>query len=131
SDRAPLPRSCTVRMHATFLQAGTDTGRLAMTEPSLHVIPRPIEYNLDVPHPGDAAGGSSALHGQALCTIKTVSLNIRAAFVAPPGHVFLSMDYKQVCSLWCPWKQVFPPAVSLEFILRSLWSIIASYRLNR
>ncbi|KAF5826253.1 hypothetical protein DUNSADRAFT_3923, partial [Dunaliella salina] len=96
SDRTPLPRSCIVRMHGTFLQASTDTGRLAMTEPSLHVIPRPIEYNLDAPHPGDTPGGSSALHGQALCTMKTVSLNIRAAFVASPGHVLMSADYKQL-----------------------------------
>mmetsp|Transcript_26656 Transcript_26656/g.68670 ORF Transcript_26656/g.68670 Transcript_26656/m.68670 type:complete len:1313 (+) Transcript_26656:1912-5850(+) len=90
SSRGDLPSSCFVRMHGTFLQAGTDTGRLAMTEPSLHVVPRPIEYDLAVP--GSEVGTSNSPKDH----MHTVSLNIRAAFVAPPGHVFLSVDYKQL-----------------------------------
>lgn len=58
----------TGRVHTSFSMAGTSTGRLASTDPNLQNIP-----------------------------IRTaVGRQIRAAFVAAPGHVLLSADYNQI-----------------------------------
>lgn len=35
-----------VRIRGQFMQTNTSTGRLAMEEPSLQTIPRPVEYEL-------------------------------------------------------------------------------------
>ncbi|MEN9614263.1 MAG: polymerase polymerase protein [Candidatus Parcubacteria bacterium] len=56
------------RVHATFLQAGAATGRMASTDPSLHNIP------------------NTGLRGKA----------IRKAFVAEKGFKIVTFDYSQI-----------------------------------
>ena len=56
------------RVHTTFIQTGAATGRLASTDPNLQNIPVRDEQGR----------------------------RIRAAFVAPPGHVLVSIDYSQI-----------------------------------
>ena len=68
-DSLPLLADpATGRVHTTFNQVGTATGRLSSTKPNLQNIP-----------------------------VKTaLGREIRAAFIAAPGHVLLSADYSQI-----------------------------------
>ena len=67
-DQLPALADANGRVHTTFNQVGTATGRLSSTNPNLQNIP-----------------------------IRTaVGREIRAAFVAAPGNVLLSADYSQI-----------------------------------
>jgi DNA polymerase-1 len=63
-----LVNSCTRRLHTTFNMAGSATGRLSSVNPNLQNIPIRTELGRE----------------------------IRAAFIAEPGHVLLAADYSQI-----------------------------------
>jgi DNA polymerase-1 len=63
-----LLNPATKRLHTTFNMAGSATGRLASTNPNLQNIPIRTELGRE----------------------------IRAAFIAEPGHVLLAADYSQI-----------------------------------
>ena len=67
-DQLPLLADAEGRVHTTFNQVGTATGRLSSTNPNLQNIPIKTELGRE----------------------------IRAAFVAAPGCVLLSADYSQI-----------------------------------
>jgi len=68
SDSLPLLADGEGRVHTTFNQVGTATGRLSSTNPNLQNIPIRTELGRE----------------------------IRAAFIAAPGCVLLSADYSQI-----------------------------------
>eukprot|EP00878_Enallax_costatus_P017338 GHUV01018210.1.p1 GENE.GHUV01018210.1~~GHUV01018210.1.p1 ORF type:complete len:407 (+),score=127.89 GHUV01018210.1:1266-2486(+) len=84
-----------VRISGTFLQTNTSTGRLSMEEPSLQTIPRPLDYELAIT-PASQNVAEEAAGGAAAPLMQQQQVNIRAAFVAPPGCVLISADYGQI-----------------------------------
>ena len=68
------------RIHASIFQTNTETGRLAMDEPSLHNVPHPVEF------PFARAQQDAPL----------ARLAARAAFRPPVGRLLLVGDFKQV-----------------------------------
>ncbi len=68
TEQLPLLVDAESRVHTTFNQVGTATGRLSSTQPNLQNIPIRTELGRE----------------------------IRAAFIASPGNVVLSADYSQI-----------------------------------
>lgn len=96
-----------VRIRGSFLQTNTATGRLSMDDPALQTMPRPLDFTLEGAPPTAAAAAnrsSSSFSDDDLPAGASVSgvvpqqvqVNVRAAFVAPPGWVLLSADYSQI-----------------------------------
>ena len=81
-------RDVCVRLRGTIHQTNTETGRLAMEEPNLQILPHPRAI------PGFAAAGSTRLSSPS--GDPSSRLAIRGAFRAPLERVLLSADYKQL-----------------------------------
>ncbi len=62
-----------------------------MDDPNLQTVPKPRAIDL----------ASSQTQRDGAPALTTHNINMRAAFVAAPGHVLLSADYCQVCVCVC------------------------------
>jgi DNA polymerase I len=70
-------------VHTNFNLTGTRTGRLSSKEPNLQNVPAQARGRFT----------QSVFTGD---THRTAEYNLRNAFIARPGHVFLSIDWKQM-----------------------------------
>ncbi|KAK9824289.1 hypothetical protein WJX72_009203 [[Myrmecia] bisecta] len=75
------------RIHGSFFQTATATGRLAMGDPNLQCVPKPRSFEVTV---------TQASKDTQEQTWRTHTTNLRAAFVAERGFVLLSADYNQI-----------------------------------
>lgn len=88
-------------MHPNFIHEGTETGRLSCVEPNLQNLPRGGGSTNSPPHGGDMARGKewSLAGGAAVVEEMEEEENVRAlrlCFVAPEGHVLVSIDFEQI-----------------------------------
>lgn len=74
------------RISGEWMQTNSSSGRLSMGDFSLQCIPKAVEYEIESTQA--PAGGQRAT--------RQAQSNIRAGFVAPPGHVLLAADYNQI-----------------------------------
>lgn len=103
---APLPR-----LRGTFLQCKAESGRLAMTDPSLQVLPKPVPFRWDwclqplpvsVQHRGKGRSIEFLPTGKALleplwqAEAEMSEFNVRRGLVCEPGFLLLSADYCQL-----------------------------------
>jgi DNA polymerase theta len=91
--------SSIVRIRGSFLQTNTATGRLSMDDPALQTIPRPVDFQLELPAAVSQHKTGSQLSPAAAggaVQLQQVQVNVRASFVAPPGWTLLSADYSQI-----------------------------------
>jgi DNA polymerase I-like protein with 3'-5' exonuclease and polymerase domains len=109
----------TARVHASFQQTESATGRVIVTAPSLQNIPGPVMIG-------------STNNGQE-------SYDIRAAFVAPPGYCIMRADYCQVELRMIAhfsgdralWLALCKSAVDPFVALASNWKKIAPNQVNK
>ncbi|ELR25164.1 DNA polymerase I domain containing protein [Acanthamoeba castellanii str. Neff] len=73
----------THRIYASWQHTGTATGRLSVTEPPLSEV-HSVEATGEQPQPDDPS------------LQERIVINVRDAFVAPPGYVLLKADYSQM-----------------------------------
>ena len=85
-----------MRLRGAIHQTNTETGRLAMEEPNLQTVPKPRTFRMaDAYAPGGARSPRrEPSPGTEIGAEETLS--VRNAFVAPPGAVLLSADYRQL-----------------------------------
>jgi DNA polymerase I len=74
------------RIHTNWHHTSTATGRLASTDPNLQNLPK--QPLVVVPPNAESAH-----------VIASVTISIRGAFHAKPGHSFVALDYSQVCTM--------------------------------
>jgi DNA polymerase theta len=84
------------RVRGSFNQTRTATGRLSMDEPNLQNVPKPIHFHVAVTPGPEAVGDPLAEGAPAASRRRRHDCNLRRAFVAPPGCVLLSADYRQL-----------------------------------
>ena len=61
-----------------------------MEEPNLQTVPKPVTYTCLVTPPLTDGSGSASGNHRPHC------FNMRCALVAPPSHLLLSADYRQI-----------------------------------
>ena len=105
-DEGNSSRGKITRLRGAIHQTNTETGRLAMEEPNLQTVPKPRTFRMADAY--DGRPGIIAPEGSATKAHKTrepspgtevgseETLSVRNAFVAPPGAVLLSADYRQL-----------------------------------
>ena len=91
------------RLRGAIHQTNTETGRLAMEEPNLQTVPKPRTFRM-----ADAYDGRPEISPEGCAKAQSrepspgtevgseETLCVRNAFVAPPGAVLLSADYRQL-----------------------------------
>ena len=72
----------TGRVHSQILQTATNTGRLAVMDPSLQTIPHPIQFE--------------PVSSISLNKNEPIAVELRKAFVASEGMIMVSADYSQI-----------------------------------
>ena len=92
------------RLRGAIHQTNTETGRLAMEEPNLQTVPKPRTFRMaeaydgrpEMSPEGRAKKAQSREPSPGTEVGSEETLCVRNAFVAPPGAVLLSADYRQL-----------------------------------